>query len=148
MYLHLSMSISLILNLEKSDLGLKVRVIRCYRQPSSYKSDPDGTLELIVHNEIEDRIHATIDFGVFKSKKMDIIEGGLYKINTFMVAHDMTKNKSTTNRFKLRLTNETSITAFQDPDFPSSMHRFRDLFEISNDINVDNFQLLSTYSIH
>ncbi|KAL3646962.1 hypothetical protein CASFOL_009134 [Castilleja foliolosa] len=59
-----------------------------------------------------------------------------------MVAHDMTKYKSTTNRFKLRLTNQTSICAFQDPDFPSSMHRFRDLFEISNDINVDNFQLL------
>ncbi|KAL3613518.1 hypothetical protein CASFOL_042663 [Castilleja foliolosa] len=85
----------------KSDLGLKVRVIRCYRQPSSYKSDPDGTLEMTVHDEIEDRIHATIDFGVFKGKKMNIIEGGLYRIKTFMVAHDMTKFKSTTNKFKL-----------------------------------------------
>ncbi|KAL3646963.1 hypothetical protein CASFOL_009135 [Castilleja foliolosa] len=39
----------------KSDLGLKVRVIRCYRQPSSYKTDTDGTLEMIVHDKIEDR---------------------------------------------------------------------------------------------
>ncbi|KAL3616542.1 hypothetical protein CASFOL_039932 [Castilleja foliolosa] len=99
-------------------------------------------LKMIVHDEIEDRIHATIDFGVFKEKKMDIIEGDLYRTKTFMVAHDMTKYKSTTNRFKPRLTNQTSICPFQDPDFPSSMHRFRDLFEISNDINVDNFQLL------
>ncbi|KAL3617218.1 hypothetical protein CASFOL_038965 [Castilleja foliolosa] len=126
----------------KSELGLKVRVIRCYRQPSPYKTDPYGTLEMILHDEIEDRIHATIDFGVFKSKKIDIIEGGLYRIKLFMVAHDMTKYKSTTNRFKLRLTNQTSICAFQDPDFPSSMYRFRDLFEIFNDISVDNFQLL------
>ncbi|KAL3651992.1 hypothetical protein CASFOL_001673 [Castilleja foliolosa] len=126
----------------KSELGLKVRVIRCYRQPSPYKTDPHGTLEMILHDEIEDRMHATIDFGVFKSKKIDIIEGGLYRIKLFMVAHDMTKYKSTTNRFKLRLTNQTSICAFQDPDFPSSMYRFRDLFEISNDISVDNFQLL------
>ncbi|KAL3653047.1 hypothetical protein CASFOL_002728 [Castilleja foliolosa] len=99
-------------------------------------------LKMILHDEIEDRIHATIDFGVFKSKKIDIIEGGLYRIKLFMVAHDMTKYKSTTNRFKLRLTNQTSICAFQDPDFPSSMYKFRDLFEISNDISVDNFQLL------
>ncbi|KAL3646129.1 hypothetical protein CASFOL_011309 [Castilleja foliolosa] len=98
-----SVSSSLYVNISdlepgKSDLGLKVRVIRCYRQPSSYKSYPDGTLEMIVHDE---RIHATIDFGVFKVKKMDIIEGGLYRIKTFMVAHDMTKFKSTTNKFKL-----------------------------------------------
>ncbi|KAL3637266.1 hypothetical protein CASFOL_019565 [Castilleja foliolosa] len=79
----------------KSDLGLKVRVIRC-RQPSFYKSYPGGTLEMIVHDE---RIHATIDLGVFKGKKMDIIESGLYRIKTFMVAHDMFK--STTNKFKL-----------------------------------------------
>ncbi|KAL3633317.1 hypothetical protein CASFOL_022844 [Castilleja foliolosa] len=142
-----SVSSSLYVNISdlepgRTNSGLKVRVIRCYGQPSSYKSDPDGKLEMIVHDEIEDRIHATIDYGVFKEKKMDIIEGGLYKIKTFMVAHDMTKYKSTTICFKLRLTNQTSICPFQDPDFPSSMHRFRDLFEISNDINVDNFQLL------
>ncbi|KAL3623059.1 hypothetical protein CASFOL_031875 [Castilleja foliolosa] len=142
-----SVSSSLYVNISdlepgKSELGLKVRVVRCYRQPSLYKTDPDGTLEMILHDEIEDRIHATIDFGVFKRKKIDIIEGGLYRIKIFFVAHDMTKYKSTTNRFKLRLTNQTSICAFQDPDFPSSMYRFRDLFEISNDISVDNFQLL------
>ncbi|KAL3636728.1 hypothetical protein CASFOL_019032 [Castilleja foliolosa] len=128
-----SVSSSLYVNISdlrpgKSDLGLKVRVIRCYRQPSSYKNDPDGTLEMIVHDEI--------------SKKIDITEGCLYRIQTFMVAHDVTKYKSATNRFKLRLTHQTSITAFKDPDFPTSLHRFRDLFEIANDINVDNFQLL------
>ncbi|KAL3643286.1 hypothetical protein CASFOL_014101 [Castilleja foliolosa] len=44
----------------RSSFGIKVRVIRCYRQPSSHKADPDGTLELILHDEIGDRIHATI----------------------------------------------------------------------------------------
>ncbi|KAL3615788.1 hypothetical protein CASFOL_040082 [Castilleja foliolosa] len=127
---------------ERSSFGIKVRVIRCYRQPSSHKADPDGTLELILHDEIGDRIHATMDYGVFKDKKLDIIEGNLYKFMTFMVAHDMSKYRTTTNPFKLRLYNSTSITPFQDSDFPSSMYNFRDLFEIVNDIAVQSFQLL------
>ncbi|KAL3647418.1 hypothetical protein CASFOL_008386 [Castilleja foliolosa] len=122
--------------------GVKVRVIRCYRQPSPHKTDSDGSLELILHDEIEDRIHATMDYGVFKDKKIDIVEGGLYRIRNFMVAHDMSKYKTTTNRYKLRLLIKTSIIPFKDNGFPSSMHRFRDLFEIANDISVDNFQLL------
>ncbi|KAL3637374.1 hypothetical protein CASFOL_018542 [Castilleja foliolosa] len=126
----------------RTSSGVKVRVIRCYRQPTPHKADPDGTLELILHDEIEDRIHATMDYGVFKDNKLDIVEGGLYRIKNFMVAHDMSKYKTTTNRFKLRLLIKTSITLFKDNEFPSAMHRFRDLFEIANDINVDNFQLL------
>ncbi|KAL3652827.1 hypothetical protein CASFOL_002508 [Castilleja foliolosa] len=126
----------------RSSFGIKVRVIRCYRQPSSHKADPDGTLELILHDEIGDRIHATIDYGVFKDKKLDIIEGNLYKFMTFMFAHDMSKYRTTTNPFKLRLYNSTSITPFQDSDFPSSVYNFRDLFKIANDISVQNFQLL------
>ncbi|KAL3619467.1 hypothetical protein CASFOL_037041 [Castilleja foliolosa] len=126
----------------RSSFGIKVRVVRCYRQPSPHKADPDGTLELILHDEIGDRIHATMDYGVFKDKKLDIIEGNLYKFMSFMVAHDMSKYRTTTNPFKLRLYNSTSITSFQDSDFPSSMYNFRDLFEIANDIAVDNFQLL------
>ncbi|KAL3646283.1 hypothetical protein CASFOL_011463 [Castilleja foliolosa] len=31
--------------------GVKVRVVRCYRQPSPHKSDPDGTLEMVLHDE-------------------------------------------------------------------------------------------------
>ncbi|KAL3643650.1 hypothetical protein CASFOL_014465 [Castilleja foliolosa] len=126
----------------RTSSGVKVRVIRCYREPSPHKSDPDGTLELILHDEIEDRIHATTDYGVFKDKKLYIVEGGLYRIKNFMVAHDMSKYKTTTNRFKLSLLIKTSITPFKDNEFPSAMHRFRDLFEIDNDINVDNFHLL------
>ncbi|KAL3619976.1 hypothetical protein CASFOL_034888 [Castilleja foliolosa] len=75
-------------------------------------------------------------------KKIDIVEGGLYRIRNFMVAHDMSKYKTTTNRYKLRLLIKTSIIPFKDNGFPSSMHKFRDLFEIANDISVDNFQLL------
>ncbi|KAL3655699.1 hypothetical protein CASFOL_000095 [Castilleja foliolosa] len=122
--------------------GVKVRVIRCYRQSSSQKSDPDGTLELVLHDEIEDRIHATMDYGLFKQKKVDIVEGSLYKIRNFMVAHDMTSCRSTSNPLKLRLYKYTTIAPFQDSEFPTSMYRFRDLWEIANDINVDNFQLL------
>ncbi|KAL3636313.1 hypothetical protein CASFOL_020860 [Castilleja foliolosa] len=69
---------------DRSSFGIKVCVIRCYRQPSSHKADPDGTLELILHDEIGDRIHATMDYGVFKDKKLDIIEGNLYKIMNLM----------------------------------------------------------------
>ncbi|KAL3628221.1 hypothetical protein CASFOL_027267 [Castilleja foliolosa] len=122
--------------------GVKVRVIRCYRQPPTQKSDPDGTLELVLHDEIEDRIHATMDYGLFKQKKVDIVEGNLYKIRNFMVAHDMSSCRSTTNPLKLRLYKCTTITPFKDSDFPTSMYRFRDLWEIANDINVDNFLLL------
>ncbi|KAL3628406.1 hypothetical protein CASFOL_027452 [Castilleja foliolosa] len=122
--------------------GVKVRVIRCYRQPSSQKSDHDGTLELVLHDEIEDPIHATMDYGLFKQKKVEILEGCLYKIRNFMVAHNMSKCRSTTNPLKLKLYKYTTITPFQDSDFPTSMYRFRNLFEIANDINVDNFQLL------
>ncbi|KAL3640088.1 hypothetical protein CASFOL_015056 [Castilleja foliolosa] len=123
--------------------GVKVRVIRCYRQPPFKKTDPDGTLELLVlHDEIEDRIHATMDYGLFKEKKLDIVEGSLYKIRDFMVAHDMSSCRSTPNPLKLRLYKYTTITPFQDSDFPTSMYRFRDLWEIANDINVDNFKLL------
>ncbi|KAL3643378.1 hypothetical protein CASFOL_014193 [Castilleja foliolosa] len=122
--------------------GVKVRVIRCYRQPPFKKTDPDGTLELVLHDEIEDRIHATMDYGLFKEKKLDIVEGSLYKIRDFMVAHDMSSCRSTPNPLKLRLYKYTTITPFQDSDFPTSMYRFRDLWEIANDINVDNFQLL------
>ncbi|KAL3621807.1 hypothetical protein CASFOL_034293 [Castilleja foliolosa] len=121
---------------------VKVRVIRCYRQPPFKKTDPDGTLELVLHDEIEDRIHATMDYGLFKQKKVDIVEGRLYKIRDFMVAHDMTSCRSTPNPLKLRLYKYTTITPFEDSDFPTSMYRFRDLWEIANDINVDNFQLL------
>ncbi|KAL3652460.1 hypothetical protein CASFOL_002141 [Castilleja foliolosa] len=122
--------------------GVKVRVIRCYRQPPFQKSDSDGTLQLVIHDEVEDRIHATMDYGLFKEKKMDIVEGSLYKIRNFMVAHDMTTCRSTTNPLKLKLYKSTIITQFQDSDFPTSMYRFRDLWEIANDINVDNNQLL------
>ncbi|KAL3653581.1 hypothetical protein CASFOL_003262 [Castilleja foliolosa] len=127
----------------RSSFGIKVRVIRCYRQLSSHKADPDGTLELILHDEIGDRIHATIDYGVFKDKKLDIIEGNLYKFMTFMVAHDMSKYRTTTNPFKLRLYNSTSITPFQDnvigrvfsyqkPTFVAKLSTNRMDFKIAN----------------
>ncbi|KAL3639124.1 hypothetical protein CASFOL_017031 [Castilleja foliolosa] len=122
--------------------GVKVRVIRCYRKPSSHKADPDGSLEMIVHDAIEDRIHATMDYSVFKQKQMEIKEGGLYKIKTFMVAEDMSQYKTTNNPLKLRLFYLTSIAPFEDNEFPTSMHKFRNLFEIANDIAVDNFQLI------
>ncbi|KAL3652200.1 hypothetical protein CASFOL_001881 [Castilleja foliolosa] len=122
--------------------GVKVRVIRCYRKPSSHKADPDGSLEMIVHDAIEDRIHATMDYSVFKQKQMEIKEGGLYKIKTFMVAEDMSQYKTTNNPLKLRLFYLTSIAPFEDNEFPTSMHKFRNLFEFANDIAVDNFQLI------
>ncbi|KAL3643353.1 hypothetical protein CASFOL_014168 [Castilleja foliolosa] len=122
--------------------GLKVRVIRCYRKPSLHKADQDGSLEMIVHDEIEDRIHATMDYSVFKEKKIEIKEGGLYKIMTFMVSQDMSQYKTTNNPLKLRLFYLTSIAPFEDNAFPTAMHRFRNLFEIANDIAVDSFQLI------
>ncbi|KAL3639570.1 hypothetical protein CASFOL_017477 [Castilleja foliolosa] len=122
--------------------GVKVRVIRCYRKPSSNKADQDGSLELILHDEIEDRIHATMDYSVFKDKKIEIQEGGLYNIMKFMVAQDMSQYKTTNNPLKLRLFYQITIAPFEDNAFPTAMHRFRNLFEIANDIAVDNFQLI------
>ncbi|KAL3639591.1 hypothetical protein CASFOL_017498 [Castilleja foliolosa] len=93
----------------KTTSDVKVRVIRCYKQPSSHKSDPDGTLEMIVHDERGSHTYATMDYGIFNEKKIEIIEGDLYKIRTFIVAHDMTKYKSTTNPHKLWLYRLTSM---------------------------------------
>ncbi|KAL3630156.1 hypothetical protein CASFOL_023140 [Castilleja foliolosa] len=122
--------------------GLKVRVIRCYRKPSSNKADQDGSLGLILHDEIEDRIHATMDYSVFKDKKIEIQEGGLYKIMKFMVAQDMSQYKTTNNPLKLRLFYQTSIAPLEDNSFPTAMHMFRNLYEVANDIAVDNFKLI------
>ncbi|KAL3623085.1 hypothetical protein CASFOL_031901 [Castilleja foliolosa] len=39
------------LEASKSTDGVKRRVIPCYRQPSPHKSDPDGTLDMVLHDE-------------------------------------------------------------------------------------------------
>ncbi|KAL3637999.1 hypothetical protein CASFOL_018447 [Castilleja foliolosa] len=122
--------------------GVKVRVIRCYRQPSGHKADPDGSLELIVHDAI--RIAYMQLWTILYSK---IRRFKLKKVVCTRSRHSWMhktchKYKSTTNPLKLRLFYQTSIAPFEDNEFPTSMHRFRDLFEIANDISVDNFQLL------
>ncbi|KAL3620726.1 hypothetical protein CASFOL_035638 [Castilleja foliolosa] len=86
--------------------GLMVRVIRCYRKPSVHKADQDGSLEMIVHDE---RGSHTCHYGLFciQEKKIEIKEGGLYKIMTFMVAQDMSQYKTTNNPLKLIAQNKS-----------------------------------------
>ncbi|KAL3623433.1 hypothetical protein CASFOL_032249 [Castilleja foliolosa] len=125
----------------KNMSGVKVRVIRIYQVPAQ-KSDNVGSWEMVLHDETGNRMHASMKCDVYQEKDLNIIEGCLYKIKIFIVGEYRHNYKTTTNPRKLMLIRQTSVTYFEDNDFPRYMHNFREIHEIVSDINVDDYELL------
>ncbi|KAL3627805.1 hypothetical protein CASFOL_028220 [Castilleja foliolosa] len=126
----------------RNDDGVKVCVIRCYRQPPFKKTDPHGTLELVLHDEVRIGYMLQWTMSCSKRRSWTLLRAVCIKSEiswSHMICPPANQPQTLSNSSS---TNTPQLPHFKTLIYPTSMYRFRDLWEIANDIGVDNNQLL------
>ncbi|PHT78404.1 hypothetical protein T459_16456 [Capsicum annuum] len=96
---------------------LKVRVVRLWVIPDREKEDNPQSMEMVLQDKKEDRIHATVGRYVMRLFKGKISELGLYIMKKFVVGPNIFKFKTTKHRMRLTFTNRTMVEEINDPLF-------------------------------
>ncbi|KAL3639335.1 hypothetical protein CASFOL_017242 [Castilleja foliolosa] len=109
--------------------GLKVRIVRIYKQTYANSSNA-GTMEMVLHDETGDRIHASMYLDVYEKFKENLVEGGLCRITHVMVKENDWKGKTTTNKQRLQLFRLSKVFEFKPNTFPTVMHDLKEFNEL------------------
>ncbi|KAL3618736.1 hypothetical protein CASFOL_025488 [Castilleja foliolosa] len=122
--------------------GVRARVIRMYKQPAFMRPDEFGSLELIIHDEVGDRIHVSMKKPVYEKIGKNMVEGSLYIIRNFLVVDNRMTFKTTNHTHKINLYRLSVITEFEDANFPSFMYNFTDFGQLAAPIQPDDSLLI------
>ncbi|KAL3616117.1 hypothetical protein CASFOL_040411 [Castilleja foliolosa] len=109
--------------------GLKVRIVRIYKQTYANSSNA-GTMEMVLHDETGDRIHASMYLDLYEKFKEHLVEGGLCRITHVMVKENDWKGKTTTNNQRLQLFRLSKVFEFKPDTFPTVMHNLKEFNEL------------------
>ncbi|KAL3637847.1 hypothetical protein CASFOL_018295 [Castilleja foliolosa] len=109
--------------------GLKVRIVRIYKQTYANSSNA-GTMEMVLHDETGDRIHASMYLDVYEKFKEHLVEGGLCRITHVMVKENDWKGNTTTNKQRLQLFRLSKVFEFKPDTFPTVMHDLKEFNEL------------------
>ncbi|KAL3655438.1 hypothetical protein CASFOL_001224 [Castilleja foliolosa] len=119
------------INSSNTNWGVRARLIRLYKQPSFTNKDELGSLEMVLHDEVGDRIHATLRAPLYERIGKDLTEGKLYIFRNFIVVDNMSTFKTTHHRHKINLFRKSVIREFQDENFPSFMYNFTEFEQLA-----------------
>ncbi|PHT30394.1 hypothetical protein CQW23_29988 [Capsicum baccatum] len=96
---------------------LKVQFVRLWVIPDREKEDNPQSMEIMLQDEKEDRIHETIGRYVMHLFKGKISKLRLYIMINFGVGSDAFKFKTTKHKMRLTFTNKTMVEEINDPFF-------------------------------
>ncbi|KAL3614624.1 hypothetical protein CASFOL_041519 [Castilleja foliolosa] len=119
------------INSSNTNWGVRARLIRFYKQPSFTNKDELGSLEMVLHDEVGDRIHATLRAPLYERIGKDLTEGKLYIFRNFIVVDKVSTFRTTHHRHKINLLRKSVIIEFQDENFPSFMYNFTEFEQLA-----------------
>ncbi|KAH6775396.1 hypothetical protein C2S52_012957 [Perilla frutescens var. hirtella] len=113
--------------------AIKVRLIRCYGVPSSNNRNELATFECIFHDVQGVRFQATVPRSSIHLFKDKFEEGLLYALKNFAVAHNTSKYRTTTHKYKTTIMGGTHVrkeSEDENENFPKFIYSFKTFDEV------------------
>uniref|UniRef100_A0A1S3XDX0 Replication protein A 70 kDa DNA-binding subunit B/D first OB fold domain-containing protein n=1 Tax=Nicotiana tabacum TaxID=4097 RepID=A0A1S3XDX0_TOBAC len=129
------------ITISKMQWKLKVRVVRLWEVPDRYNSDTTFSIELVLQDEKENRIQASIGKSVLHLFKTQINELELYVMAYFIVCQNKERFKITKHNLRLTFTQRTTVAEISDPLFPMNIFDLRPYDQLINKVDVDETEL-------
>ncbi|KAL3644380.1 hypothetical protein CASFOL_012312 [Castilleja foliolosa] len=122
--------------------AVRGRIVRMYKQPAYMNKDQLGSLELVIHDEHGNRIHATMKASLYERIGQNLVEGSMYIIRNFIVIENRNAFKTTMHRYKICLYRLSKMTEFKDENFPSFMYNFTDFGQLTAENHPNDSYLI------
>ncbi|XP_073153264.1 replication protein A 70 kDa DNA-binding subunit A-like [Henckelia pumila] len=104
--------------------ALKLRLLRCYKQPV-FQKETFG-IECVFHDEEGSRIHGNIKKEEMIKRLMPILkEGQIFAIKNMVIVQNGMTYKTTQNEYKLIFSTDTNFCEVFDDTFPNFMFQFK-----------------------
>ncbi|KAH6821262.1 hypothetical protein C2S53_017392 [Perilla frutescens var. hirtella] len=118
--------------------AIKARLIRCYGVPSSNNRNELATFECIFHDVQGVRFQATVPRSSIHLFKDKFEEGLFYALKNFAVAHNTSKYRTTTHKYKATIMGGTHVrkeSENENENFPKFIYSFKTFDEV---LSMDN----------
>ncbi|KAL3639898.1 hypothetical protein CASFOL_014866 [Castilleja foliolosa] len=125
------------LNSGSTAWAIKARVVRLYKQTSYLNRTETWSVEMVIHDQQGTRIHVTIRPDLYEKFKNVLSEGSLYMIKNFFVIENRSSYRSTNNRHKLAFFRASTITEYEDDQFPCNMFDITPLDQLQMEMDID-----------
>ncbi|KAL3618764.1 hypothetical protein CASFOL_037426 [Castilleja foliolosa] len=122
--------------------GVKVRIVRLYKQPNSRNCTEVESVEMILHDVTGDRIHATMTPDLYKKLEKLLVEGAICRITHLLIKENTWKCRTTTNTQRLQLYHQSQVLPFSYKNFPSFMVDLRDYTDLTLPIPDQPYNLI------
>ncbi|XP_020982381.2 replication protein A 70 kDa DNA-binding subunit B-like [Arachis duranensis] len=129
------------INATKLAWNLVVGVVRLYEIPSSWNPTDVCSLELVLQDEMGDRIHCSIPKANVVVFKTVVREFGIYSMRNFIVQPNSKGVRTTSHKFKLSFYMKTSVSTLSSETFQLNPFRFVSFTEIEA-VDVVNLNIL------
>ncbi|RYR35222.1 hypothetical protein Ahy_A10g050363 [Arachis hypogaea] len=129
------------INATKLAWNLVVGVVHLYEIPSSWNPTDVCSLELVLQDEMGDRIHCSIPKANVVVFKIVVREFGIYSMRNFIVQPNSKGVRTTSHKFKLSFYMKTSVSTLSSETFQLNPFRFVSFTEIE-EVDVVNLNIL------
>ncbi|XP_025616850.1 uncharacterized protein [Arachis hypogaea] len=116
-------------------------MVRLWESPSKFNEKELGSIEMILQNIKDDRIHASIPNPVLKKWLGNIQKFCMYVMSNFIVVDNKIKSRVTSVKWVLTFSHRTIVSPIENPNYSFEAFRLKTITELLNAEKLDNTEL-------